>query len=297
MDAEESADSALLARCAFPPAGSELRCGVSGGADSLALLRLAVAAGCRATAVHVDHGLRPGSASEGARVAEVAARLGARFEARTVHVEPGPDLEARARAARLEVLGPDAALGHTADDRAETLLLNLMRGSGLDGLAVLPLSARHPIVGLRRRETELVCERAGLEPIEDPSNADPAFRRNRVRREVVPLLDAVAERDVSELLARTAGWLAEDADFLGALAQAIDPTDAAVLAGAPAPLAKRAVRRWLAEGGPGGAEHHPPDAATVERVLQVASGRAVATDVGAGWEIRRSAGVLDLRRG
>ncbi|MHB1854368.1 MAG: ATP-binding protein, partial [Acidimicrobiales bacterium] len=98
---------------------------MSGGADSLALLVLAVATGRAVTAFHVDHGLRPGSAAEADRVAAAAAGLGAGFRALSVEVEPGPNLEARARAARRAVLPPDASTGHTADDQAETVLLNL----------------------------------------------------------------------------------------------------------------------------------------------------------------------------
>jgi tRNA(Ile)-lysidine synthase len=285
----------LLARCRFPPAATALRCGVSGGADSLALLALAAAAGCRATAVHVDHGLRPGSAAEADAVEAAARRLGTGFEGLKVVVPPGPDLEARARAARLAALGADAALGHTADDRAETMLLNLLRGAGLDGLSVLAPSARHPIAGLRRAETRALCAGIGLLSFDDPSNVDPRFLRNRVRHEVLPLLDDVAGRDVAGLLARTAGHLADDAAVLATLAADVDPGQAGTLAAAPGPLARRAVRRWLAEGGPGGPEHHPPDTATVERVLAVARGGAVATDVGDGWEVRRSGGRLTLR--
>ena len=128
---------ALLARCTFPDPGSDLVCGVSGGPDSLALLVLAAGSGCRVTAVHVDHGLRPGSAAEAEVVAEAAQRFGARFESARVVVEDGPNLEARARHARREVLGPEAATGHTADDQAETVLGNLLRGAGVDGLAAM----------------------------------------------------------------------------------------------------------------------------------------------------------------
>ena len=106
---------ALLARCRFPPAGTEVTCAVSGGADSSALLVLATAAGCDATAVHVDHGLRPGSADEARVVEALAARLGARFRSVTVEVPEGPDLEARARDARRAVLPPGTLYGHTAD--------------------------------------------------------------------------------------------------------------------------------------------------------------------------------------
>src|SRR5690606_19512117 len=87
----------LLGRCSFAVAGTPVVCAVSGGADSLALLVLATAAGCDVTAVHVDHGLRPGSDREADVVASAAERFGARFRAEKVDVAPGPNLEARAR--------------------------------------------------------------------------------------------------------------------------------------------------------------------------------------------------------
>jgi tRNA(Ile)-lysidine synthase len=286
----------LLARCAFPAAGTPLVCAVSGGPDSLALLVLAVAAGCEVTAVHVDHGLRPGSASEADVVAEVAARVGAAFRAERVEVADGPDLEARARAARRAVLGPGHATGHTADDRAETVLLALLRGTGLDGLGALRPGPTHPIVGLRRHETHAVCDAAGLAPVVDPTNADPRFRRNRVRHEVLPLLDDVAERDVVPLLCRLADLAADEADLLGALAtEAVpDPADARSVARAPRPLARRALRAWLRRRTDD--EQHPPSAAAVERALAVARGDAVAADLGGGLRLRRSGQRLHLER-
>ena len=263
-------------------------CAVSGGGDSLALLVLAVAAGCRATAVHVDHGLRPGSAGEAEVVADAAARVGARFRAERVAVAPGPNVEARARAARYAVLPPGVLTGHTADDQAETVLLNLLRGAGLDGLAAMA-PERHPILGLRRAETAEVCRVSGLSPVADPSNDDPAHRRNRVRHELLPLLDAIAERDVAAVLARQAGLLREEAALLDELAAAIDPTDAAALAAGPAPLARRALRRWLWTGC-----EHPPSAAAVERVLAVARGDARAAEVDGGRRVARTGRRLRL---
>ena len=178
----------LLARCTFPPAGTALACAVSGGADSLALLVLATAAGCDVTAFHVDHGLRAGSSAEAGVVAAAAERLGARFESRTVSVEPGPNLEARARAARFAALPEGVATGHTMDDQAETILLNLLRGAGADGLAGMEPGLRHPLLGLRRSETHGCALRSGLVPVCDASNRDPAFARNRVRHELLPLV-------------------------------------------------------------------------------------------------------------
>src|ERR1700676_3841489 len=141
---------ALLGCCTFSPPGSALTGADSGGAESLALLALAVAAGCDVTAVHVDHGLRVGSAADGAVVADAAVRLGAQFRGVRVDVGPGPNLEARARAARLAALPPGSATGHTMDDQAETVLVNLLRWSGLDGLAGMRPGPGHPLLAIRR---------------------------------------------------------------------------------------------------------------------------------------------------
>jgi tRNA(Ile)-lysidine synthase len=258
-------------------------CAVSGGADSLALLTLAVEAGCGVTAIHVDHGARPADAEREAGVVEAAAaRFGARFERRRLDVPPGPNLEERWRDARRAALPAGALTGHTADDLAETVLLNLVRGAGLDGLAGIRPGPTKPILGLRRAETRSLCGHLGLEPVHDPTNDDPAFRRNRVRHELLPLLDAIAERDVAAVLARQAALLREDGDLLDALAADLDPTDARALAAAPAPLARRAIRRWLDDG------RHPPDAATVERVLAVARTEARACELPGGGRVERS---------
>ena len=279
----------LLERCDLPAPGEPALCAVSGGADSLALLALAAAAGCVVHAVHVDHGLRPESAREADVVADAAARFGASFRTVRVAIEPGPNLEARARAARYDALGPTALTGHTADDQAETVLLNLLRGAGLDGLAGFDPS-RRPIRRLRRHETHALCADLGLVPVDDPSNADPRHRRNRVRHELMPLLDAIAERDVAPLLARQADLLRADAALLDVLAADVDPTDAAGLAVLPLPLARRAVRAWLRAG----AEQHPPSAAEVERVLAVARGDVVACEIAGGRRVSRSAQRLRL---
>ena len=204
----------LLARCTFPPAGTHVTCAVSGGADSLALLVLAVAAGGDVTAVHVDHGLRPGSAAEAEFVRAAADRLGAAFRAETVDVAPGPNLEARARAARYAVLPPDVLTGHTADDQAETVLLNLMRGSGLDGVRGIGAPARRPLLEIRRRETHALCAAEGLTPVVDESNNDPAFSRNRVRHELLPLLGDIGRRDPVPLLCRLAEHAVDEVALL-----------------------------------------------------------------------------------
>jgi tRNA(Ile)-lysidine synthase len=151
---------------------------------------------------------------------------------------------------------------------------------------------RRPLIGLRRSETHALCAELGLDPVIDASNDDLSLRRNRVRHELLPLLDAVAARDVVPVVARQAELLADDAALLDALSEVIDATDAKALRAAPLPLARRAVRSWLRCGSD--AEHHPPDAATVERVLAVARGEAAATDVGGGRRVTRSRGRLTI---
>lgn len=282
----------LLARCSFRAPGSVEVCAVSGGADSLALLVLACAAGCDVTAVHVDHGLRDGSAAEADVVAAAAERLGAAFRAERVQVASGPNQEARARAARFVVLPNGALTGHTADDRAETVLLNLMRGAGPTGAVGMARSSTRPLLDLRRADTLRLCAALGLEPVDDPSNRDPAFRRNRVRHELIPLLDDIAARDVAAVLVRQADLFADVVEAVDAIASELDATCVAALVGAPRAIAGAAIRSWLVEGGVG--HGYPVDGAAVERILGVARGMSSATEVTGGWRVARSKGRLRL---
>lgn len=288
----EPSGQSILDRCTFPPPATALTCGVSGGADSLALLALAIEAGCVVTAVHVDHGLRPGSGAEAAVVARAADRFGAAFESVTIDLVDGPNLEARARTARLRALGPDAATGHTADDQAETVLANLLRGAGVDGMAGMRAGTRHPVLALRRSETVALCAQLGLQPVVDPSNDDPRFLRNRIRGELLPLCSALAGRDLVPVLARQAELLAGDAEVLAALSHLVDPADARAVADVPEPVGRRAVRSWLR-----GDAEHPPSLAAVERVLDVARGRARATELPGGARVSRSGGRLSMSSG
>jgi tRNA(Ile)-lysidine synthase len=302
----------LLARCDFgvampggglvvpavPNGGVALA--VSGGADSLALLVLASRAGLDAVAIHVDHGLREGSDTEADVVAAAAARFGLGFESRRVDVEPGPDLEARARRARYDALPAAVMTGHTMDDQAETVLLNTLWGAGLDGLAAIRSGLdgrpRRPLLRIRRAETVALCESVGLTPVQDPSNCDPRFRRNRVRSEVLPLLCDVAGRDVVPVLARQADLLAADAELLDDLASRLDPTDTRVLRDTPLPLARRAIRRWLRSPAAfADDEAHPPSAAEVARVIDVVRGEAEACELAGGRRVRRSSGRLEVQ--
>ncbi len=244
--------------------GSRVEIALSGGADSLALAAclafVAAREGWMAGAVVVDHGLQPGSAEVAERAAEQARTLG--LEAEVVAVEVGTDggPEAAARDARYAVLRSrpvDAVLlGHTLDDQAETVLLGLGRGSGPRSLAGMPAVdgiVRRPFLGLRRADTERICTASDLPWWTDPHNADRGFRRNRLRHEVMPLLEDVLDGGVAEALARTADQLRADTSLLDELAaEVVDPCDVPLLAGLPAALRSRVLRRAALEAGADG---------------------------------------------
>lgn len=295
-------------RAGFAAATADLRGPVvvacSGGADSVALLALAVDAALATVAVHVDHGVRAGSADEAEHVRTIATALGADFRAAAVTIAPGANLEARARDARYATLddarvalGAEVVLvGHTADDQAETVLLNVLRGSAASGLA--GMAPRHgtlvrPLLELRRADTSALCAALGIAVVEDPMNDDRAFRRVAIRHDVLPLLSSLAERDLVPVLARQAEILRSDSEYLDELAARawpdVDGPRAAALGALPLPLARRAVRKWM--GAP------PPSMMEVERVLAVARGDARATELAGGRAVRRSAGMLVLTVG
>ena len=237
--------------------------------------------------MHVDHGLREGSTAEADIVRSNAVQMGAAFRSERVDLLDGPNLEARARVARYAVLPEGVLTGHTADDQAETVLVNLLRGASTSGLAAMRPGHRHPILSVRRSETVELCAALQLPVVHDPSNLDPRHLRNRVRHELLPLMAQLSQRDLTPVLARQAALARDDDDLLNTLAAALDPTDARALAAAPVALARRAVRQWL-----GG--EHPPDAASVERVLQVARGHSLATEVADGRRVSRHQQRLSL---
>jgi tRNA(Ile)-lysidine synthase len=186
--------------------GEHVLIACSGGPDSTAMLdalaRLAPPRGWRLSVAHVDHGLRSGSASESELVSRLATDRGLAFRALSVDVTAGASLQDRARSARHAALRTEAArvgagviaLGHTADDQAETVLMRALAGASPKGLPAMGERERRlvrPLLRVWREATVAYCTALGMEPLDDPSNADLRFLRSRVRHEVIPALEAV----------------------------------------------------------------------------------------------------------
>lgn len=202
--------------------------GVSGGLDSTTLAH--VLAGLRAAlnlellVVTIDHGLRPEAREETARVEAFCRALDVPCEVHRLDLAPGGNLQERARDARRSLLlersravhGADGliATAHHTDDRAETVLLRLLRGVSLEGLAVLPPRDGvwlRPMIRARRVDVRAHAQRHLLDWCEDPSNRDPRFLRARVRSEVLPLLEELGP-GIVETLARLADEAGERGD-------------------------------------------------------------------------------------
>jgi tRNA(Ile)-lysidine synthase len=216
---------------------------VSGGADSTALLhaltRLQDRLALRLVAAHLDHGLRPESAEDARLVAEMVGALGVEFRSARADVRErasvrGSSLEEAARELRYSYLtgvarevGATLAVAHNRNDQAETVLFNLVRGAGAAGLAGMrPVSPTpgapdvplvRPFLGMSAAQIREYCARHSLPVLEDPTNEEVKFTRNRVRREVIPALERVNTRAVEHIV-QAARAVREDADALDALA-------------------------------------------------------------------------------
>jgi tRNA(Ile)-lysidine synthase len=258
---------------------------VSGGPDSVALLRALVELGGEPAVLHVDHGLRDASSREDAEfVRELCEWLGVRCAVRGIRLEEGPNLQERARDERYRIAQEAAdelglreiAAGHTADDVAETVLMNLARGTGLRGLAgIAPVRGRlvRPLIERTRREVLEYLASLDQPYRTDPTNLTGKYTRNRVRLEVLPVLEELYP-GAARNLARGAARAREDLETLEELAAEVVEKrgEEVVLAlGAlselrPA-LRRYAVRRAHSMLLP---EAPPPGAALVEAVLGLA---------------------------
>jgi tRNA(Ile)-lysidine synthase len=284
-----------------PLRGGTLVVGLSGGKDSVALTDalacLRRRRGFRVVAAHLDHGLRPDSAQDEAFCAAFCERLDVPFRseradvrARAARERGGLEQAARReryaylRRVRDEEKAAAIAVAHTRDDQAETLLLRLVRGAGATGLSGMRPRARdvvRPLLAVSREEVLAHLRERGLAWREDPSNADTAHRRNRVRHELIPYLEERFNPGIRAALARTASLLADEAAHVRAEAEALLARigreedeglslGRAALAEAPTALARAAIRQALVRAGglaQVGALH-------VERVLQLARAKA-----------------------
>ena len=274
-------------RLGLPAANARVVVAVSGGADSVALLcalnelteskklklKLFVA--------HLDHGLRKDSRADARWVKALARRLGHESLSRRVNVKAlaagsGDNLEQAARRARYKFLAKVAKekqavvvlTAHTMDDQAETVVLNLLRGSGMDGLSGMEPARQlgegsevilaRPLLGwARRTNTENYCRSRAVEFLTDEMNTDEKFTRVRVRRQLLPQMESFNPKIV-EGLARTAELLREDFAALDRAASrllelAIEDGAGSrlridLLALAPTALRRRALRQWIEQG-------------------------------------------------
>ena len=173
--------------------------------------------------------------------------------------------------------------GHTADDQAETVVLRLLRGAGSTGLSAIAPGPTHPLLALRRAETAAVCDLLGIDTVHDSSNDHLDVWRNRVRAEVMPVLADIADRDPTPILTRTADLLRQESALLER-ARRVDRSDRR-------PGTHRGVTRARPAGTPAVARRRPampPDAASIDRVMAVAQGDAVACELPGGRRVERS---------
>ncbi len=316
--------------------------GFSGGRDSLALAAalgwVQASLGVEPVLVHVDHQLRPSSGDEATRAAELAESLELEFQAVRVSTPPtdihsGVGVEEAARRERYQCLFEVAACfgaravatAHHRGDQAETVLLHLLRGSGVHGAGAMaersappfpdPGSPRdispenqgirawlwRPLLNEPREVIEAYVATLGLVPVEDPSNSDTALRRNALRHDVFPVLETHFPGAASAL-ARYAALAAEDDRALQALAlpvlrAAVDPGGrlvAASLRGQPPAVQRRVIRGWLEEA----TNANWLSAERTDAVLLLAQSRqsGPALEIGEGWTVRLERGMLSLER-
>ena len=290
----------MLEECGLLPQHAVL-VGLSGGVDSVVLLHLLC--GLRdqgrlsaVMAAHLHHGLRGADADADAAFCKALCDawdvpfVCGRAEVRAVAAERRLSLEAAAREERYAFLkgaaaqmGADCiAVAHHMDDQAETLLLHLLRGSGLDGLAGMRSRTGaivRPLLAARRQDIEAYAQAHGLAFCTDATNASDAMARNRVRHELLPLLCSFNPRAVEHLCA-TASLLAQDADYLESVAQAAvgaaagrDGVGRKALLALPDAVRSRVLKRLLFEAQGGEVERR--DVARLEALLEARTGTQI----------------------
>lgn len=214
--------------------GQRVLVALSGGADSICLLhvlvRLRESLAIDVIALHVDHALRPESATQAQEVQRICVGLGVPCALRRVSVperraRTGESVQDAARKMRYAALRKEAeatgahriAVAHNADDQAETVLMRLLRGAGMTGLAGIPPvrgSIIRPLIEVWGRDIRLYCKRHGLPIVEDPSNMSDAYLRNRLRHHLIPYIEEEYNPRFRAALCRTAELLRTDEETL-----------------------------------------------------------------------------------
>jgi tRNA(Ile)-lysidine synthase len=261
---------------------------LSGGPDSAALAFVAKRFGRSVRAIHVDHG-QPASEALAAAAEKIAAEVGIPFEKVSVDVPTGASFEDQARQVRYEALenacrpGEVLLTGHSADDNAETFLLNLLRGAGLTGLGGIPMergSVMRPLLEVPRSVLAALVEAEGLSAMADPSNEDLAHSRNRIRHEVLPTLGP------PEVIARAARLASDDDHVLDEFAAEVPirvglnrvSIPVAALRTLPRPISNRVIRRGLRQVNP----PYPGTSRMIDAVWSVVTGAAGRAELGEG---------------
>lgn len=306
-------------------AGRHLLVAVSGGADSVALLHLlhhspARQHGLRLTVAHLDHGIRAGAAADAAFVRSLSRRLGipcitGRAAVPALARQRGVSLEMAAREARYAFLlrvarrvGADRiATAHTADDQAETVLLKLIRGAGRRGLSGMRSVTRldsipvvRPLLAASRASIEAYLRATGIAWREDESNRDLSFLRNRVRRELLPLLEKDYNPAIRAGLLRTRDIMVAEDEWMDQQAAGLLQSlvsggrlDAVGLAAQPLAARRRIILAWLCRGGVPAPSIGFEVIAKVDRLARSSKGNA-SVELEGGWIVLREYGQLKV---
>jgi tRNA(Ile)-lysidine synthase len=256
-----------------PPA--QLAVAFSGGLDSTVLLHATIKAHGKKNvhAFHVHHGIQKEADQWQAHCKAVAKKFGCHFDTRNVKLNKPSNIESQARNLRYEALTQmceahkiqDLLLAHHLDDQAETVLIQLMRGAGLPGLSAMPqvksnelIHLWRPFLNMRRKDLEIYAKEHQLTWIEDPSNQDESYRRNAVRKSILPSLEK-HQKGAIENLARSAKHLGEAQGLLNQLAdidlglieskEGLSKTNLIRLYKTSQARATNALRRWLSKNG------------------------------------------------
>ena len=256
-----------------PPA--PLAVAFSGGLDSTVLLHATIKAHGKKNvhAFHVHHGIQKEADQWQAHCKAVAKKFGCHFDTQNVKLNKPSNIESQARNLRYEALTEmcqahkiqDLLLAHHLDDQAETVLIQLMRGAGLPGLSAMPqvkskelIHLWRPFLNMRRKDLEIYAKEHQLTWIEDPSNQDESYRRNAIRKTILPTLEKFQEGAI-ENLSRSAKHLSEAQELLNQLAdidlglietkEGLSKTNLIRLYKTSQARASNALRRWLSKNG------------------------------------------------